>query len=320
MKIKFFSYCIAVILIISAQICPAEVVDRVLAIVNDDIVLLSDLTEALDLLKNQLEQSGTSDIEQRVILANQRPKALDQLINEKLTNQQARRLGITVNDTEVDMAVERIMAINQFSEQELIRLLKQDGMTLKDYRAQLKEQLLQQQIVNREVKSKIVITDADIKAYYEAHKDQYIGQVKYHLRHLLMKSNGTNETDRVRERMAALYQRLTAGAAFEDLARDYSHSATAETGGDLGVFESRVLAAPIRQALDGLNAGQFTPVLETEQGFQIFYVQEVINTGGKTLQEATEEIHDQLFAEMVDRKFQTWLKGLRDRAHVKVMD
>lgn len=300
----------------------AELVDRVMAIVNEDIILMSDLEAAMAPVRVQLKKSGMSEIEQRIALENQKAVMLDQLINEKLTDQQAERNGIHVSQEEVDRAIERILAVNRFSEAELKRLLKLDGIIFEDYRKQIHDQILQSKIVNREVKSKVVITDEDVTAYYEAHKDQYAGQIKYHLKHLLMRydPDGAGTNSRAYEQMQQIYKRLQAGESFDSLTKVYSQSTTAEQGGDLGVFESRLLAAPIQKAVERLSAGQFTPVLETEQGYQIFYVQEVMDVGGKPLAEASAEIQDKLYAERVEEKFKAWLTELRQRAHIQILE
>jgi peptidyl-prolyl cis-trans isomerase SurA len=167
-----------------------------------------------------------------------------------------------------------------------------------------------------------VITDVEIKKYYDDHVRQYTGVTKYHLRHILMKpaTPDPDEREKVRQEMQRLHERLKAGESFESLAKVYSQATTAQEGGDIGAFESRMLSAPIRDALTDLKAGEFTPVIDTEQGFQIFFVQELLQTGGKSIEEATPEIQEKLFAEVVEEKFKTWLQELRQRAHIQIVE
>ncbi len=300
----------------------AELVDRILAIVNEDIILLSDVDQAMAPLREKLKQAGYSDAQQRLYLTDQQRPMLQKMIDEKLTEQQAKRLNLSVSEEDVDKAIERFRAINKMSNDDLVRMLKMEGLTKETFRSQIKEQLLQTKIVNREVKSKIVITNVEIQQYYDAHQQQYTGVTKYHLRHILMKpaTQAAEERERVRQEMQRLHERLEAGESFASLAKVYSQAATAEGGGDLGAFESRMLAAPIRDALAGLKAGQFTSVIDTEQGYQIFFVEELLQTGGKSLEEATPEIQEKLFAEEVEQKFKTWLQELRERAHIEIVE
>lgn len=302
--------------------CRAELVDRIVAIVNDDIILLSDYEQFIAPYREKLKMEGYSDAQLRIILADQQPTILDQMIEEKLTQQQAKRDGITVSDEEVDSSIKRFEQINSVSDDEMRRRLKMDGLTFDAFRNQVKEQLLQSKIVNREVKSKIVVTDDEVKRYYEENKTQYIGKTKYHLRHILMKvpPHSPDVRSRVYQQMQQIYERLKKGEKFTELAKVYSQSSTAEEGGDLGFFESRLLAEPVREALEGLTSGQYTPVIETEQGYQIFYIEELVDTGGKTLEEATPEIQDKLYSELVDQKFKAWFKDLRQKAHIQIVE
>lgn len=309
-------------LLLSAIDGRAELVDRIMAIVNEDIILLSELEQAMVPLREKLKQAGYSEAQQRIFLADQQAPVLQRMIDEKLTEQQAKRLNLSVSDEDVDKAIERFKAINKMSADDLARMLKLEGLTPETFRSQIKEQLVQTKIVNREVKSKIVITNVEIKQYYDAHQQQYTGVTKFHLRHILMKpaTQANEEREKVRQEMQRLHERLQTGESFVSLAKVYSQAATAEDGGDLGAFESRMLAGPIRDALAGLKAGQFTPVIDTEQGFQIFFVEELLQTGGKSLEEATPEIQEKLFAEEVEQKFRTWLQELRQRAHIQIVE
>jgi len=296
-------------------------VDRIVAIVNDDIILFSELDKAIAVYQQMLKDSGYSDDRQR-LSRDQQSQLLEKMISDKLIDQEAKRLGIAIGEEEVDRTIERIRQVNQVSNEEMLRLFKLKGMTYDEYRTQIREQLMQSRIVNREVKSKVVITDEDVKKYYQEHKSRYAGQTKYHLKQILMQvpSSMPDERERVHRQMQQLRERLNGGETFANLAKVYSQAATAEEGGDLGLFESRLLADNIRQALEGLSAGEFTEVIETEQGYQLFYVEEVVQAGGKSFEEAKEEIHEKLSAEVTERRFEEWFKVLRARAHIEILD
>jgi peptidyl-prolyl cis-trans isomerase SurA len=302
--------------------CRAELVDRIVAVVNDDIILLSDFEKAVTPFRERLKQSGYSDARIDALLESERSAILEQLVVDKLTDQQARRHGIVVGEAELDSTIERIKQMNNMSDEELLRMLRMEGMTYETYREHLREQLLRSRIVNREVRSRIVITDEAVRAHYEENRARYAGQTQYHLRHILMRVPSHSQAERVRilGEMKALYARLQKGESFDRLARSHSQAATAGEGGDLGLFESRLLAEPVRDALQGLAAGQFTPVVETEQGYQIFYVEDVVHSGGRSLEEMKPEIQEKLYAEMVDQRFEAWLAALRQRAHIQIIN
>jgi peptidyl-prolyl cis-trans isomerase SurA len=301
--------------------CRAEVVDRIVAIVNDDIILLSEWEAAMGAYQQMLKESGRSEA-LLPLSHEQKSQLLDKMIDDKLVDQEAKRLGITISDEEIDHAIDSIRQINKVSKDDMLRLFKLKGMSLEEYRTQIKEQMMQSRIVNREVKSKVVVTEEDVKQYYQAHQAQYAGQTKYHLRHMLMRvpSNLPEDRERVYRQMQQLRDRLKAGADFAGLAKVYSQSSSAADGGDLGTFESRLLAKNIRQALEGKGAGEFTDVIDTEQGYQLFYIQEVDHTKGKRLEDVKEEIHQKLYSEMIEQKFQEWFKTLRQQAHIEKLE
>lgn len=301
----------------------AELVDRIVAVVNDDIILHSELDEALSVIEAGLERQGYSPAEKMRILQGQRKKALDKLIYDKLTDQQVQRNELKIGEEEVDATIVRIREANKLSEEELLHALEMDGMTYDEYRNQLKDQMLRSQLVNREVKSKIVITEEDVKRYYDAHQEQYVGSVKYDLRHILINVSpdaDPSEKSVALKQINLIRERLRSGEPFEKMAERFSQAPTASRGGRLGVFGAHLLTENILKALQGLDMHQFSDVVETDQGYQIFYLDDIINTGGKTLEEATPEIYDKLFAEVVDETFNTWLQDLRKRSHIQILE
>jgi peptidyl-prolyl cis-trans isomerase SurA len=302
---------------------PAELVDRVVAVVNNDIILQSELVQALFPIREKIKQEGYSEAEQEEILSQQRPRMLEQMIIEKLTDQQAEKYKIQIGESEVDATIERIKQVNGFSDERLRQMLALEGLNSETYRIKIKEQLLRTKLVNLEVKSKIVVTDSDVKAAYEKNQEQYSGQIQYHLRHILLKVSpdaAKGQREEVFQKMRFIHERLKAGEKFDQLAEVYSEAGTAARGGDLGYIETRVLAPQIKEGLKELKHGQFSSILDTEQGYQIFLLEEIRHAGGKTLEEVKAEIQDRLYAEIIDQKFNSWLKDLRERAHVEIME
>ena len=301
----------------------AELVDRVVAVVNNDIILQSEIIQAFAPVREKLKQEGYSEAQQRMILAEQQPRMLEQMIIEKLTDQQVEKYKIQIDEAEVDATIARIRQVNALDDESLRQMLELEGLSFEAYRAKIKEQLLRTKLVNLEVKSKIVVTDTDIKAVYEKNKEQYAGQSQYHLRHILLKVSpdaSAGQREQILQKMHFIHERLKAGESFAQMATVYSEAGTARHGGDLGYMEIRLLAAPIQQGLKDLQKGQISSVIDTEQGYQIFLLEDVRHSGGKTLEEAKPEIQDRLYAQIIDQKFQNWLKELRERAHIHIIE
>lgn len=317
------SVAVALFGICMGRIARAELVDRILVVVNDDIILLSELEQVMATLKASFDNRGVATDQQRRILNDQRPKVLEKLIRDKLTDQQVARYKLEVSDEEVEATIQRIRDANKLNEEEFRRAVELDGMAYETYRNQTRDQILRSRLINLEVQSKIVITDVDVKKYYDAHIEQYAGHTKYELRHILLRfpsdASDLQKTEAA-EKMDVIRQRLEAGVAFEELAQQFSNAPTAADGGKLGVFGTNLLTKEIRDAIKGLQPKQYSQVVETEQGYQIFFVEDILQTGGKTLEAATPEIRDKLYAEVVDQKFKTWLEDLRKRSHIQILE
>ena len=301
----------------------AELVDRIVAIINDDIILLSELDQAMAPIKQSLAKQGYPSNELSQLMAEQRTKMLEQMIYGKLTDQRIKRYGIKIDDQEVDATIDRIQKANRLSEERFRQALAMDGMTYDTYRRKVKEQLQRSKLVNYEVRSKIVITEKDVKTYYEGNWDRYQGNTKYHLRHILVKvAPDAGELERTKgyQRAQAVYKQLQKGKPFAKMAAIHSDAPTAKEGGDLGIFEASYLTDQARQALAGLDKGHFSSVVKTEQGYQIYFIEDTMSAGGTSLDEVRSEIEDKLYAEQVDRKYRTWIEELRQRAHIQILE
>lgn len=299
----------------------AEIVDRIVAVVNDDIITLFELNRSFKPYAEKIRALGYPIDKERKMLFKVREDMLSRLIDQKIKDQEIKRFNITISEKEIDQTIERIKEANFYTDEDLRAALAKDGLTMEEYRKQMKEQILRKRLVNLKVTSKIVITKEDVKSYYENHSDKYGGEKKYHLRNIIMKVSplvDEKEKLEVKTRMDEVLAKLKAGQSFETMAMTYSESLASE-GGDLGLFGLYELLPQLQKAIKGIKAGEFTPVLDTEQGYQIFFVQEIVNTPEKPLEEVSPEIERILFNEIVDNKFQSWLEDLRKQSHIKII-
>lgn len=314
--------CVVEGLFVKVSVGYPVVVDRIVAVVNDDIVILSELNEKILPYVEKLKTFGYSREKEQEILYKVREDVLNRLIEQKLKDYEIRNSNITVDEAEIDNAIERIKETSFFTDEDLREALARDGLTLEAYREDMKEQILRSKLINYKIKSKIVITREEIRAYYDNHKEDYSGDTEYHLRNIIMKipvfasEDGKQE---VIKKMEGILDQLREGESFEDLARNYSESSLASSGGDLGLFVLSDLSKNIQEAVMGLNPGEFTPVIETDQGYQIFFLEEIIDATGKTLEAVSPAIEEKLYNEALDKKFQTWLSDLREQAHIKII-
>jgi peptidyl-prolyl cis-trans isomerase SurA len=301
----------------------AETIDRIVAVVNDDVITLAELNKVAKPYIDKVRTLGYMPEQEKQMIFKVRKSMLERLVDEKIEDQEIKREKIEISEHEIDRTIERIKETNYYTDEDLRAGLARDGLTMAEYRKRIKEQILRTKLVNLNVKSKIVITKEDIKAYYEKHPDKYGGKKKYHLRNIIMKVPDLATSDKrleIKAKMEEVLKELKAGQSFEALAKKYSESAAASDGGDLGVFEFDSLSPMLQKAIKKIKPGGFTPVLDTDQGFQIFFLQKIIETPGKPLDEVSPEIEQILFEQVADKRYHDWIQGLREQAVIRIIE
>lgn len=307
---------------VDAHSAEGVLVDRIVAQVNDDIITLYELNRKAAPFIKRVQAMARPLEEERRMIYELREKVLNQMVDEKLTDQEIERYNIRVSEEAIDNTIEEMKKQRRMTDQQLRDSLQKEGLTMEEYRTQMKNQILRVRLVNREVKSKIVITDEDIRAYYEKNKAQYVGEGRVDLRHAMMAvspSAGEAEKQALRDKMAVIRQKVIDGTPFDDAVRESVPSSEIKDVGYLGSFALNDLAPQILAALEGLKAGDVTDIVDTGQGLQFFYVEAMSEGQGKTLEEVSAEIENILYDEIVNQKFITWLTDLRERSHIRII-
>ena len=301
----------------------SELVDRVVAVVNNEIITLYELNRAFSPYVVKIKKLGYPPEKERQTLFQVRKDVLGQLIDGMLANQQVKRDKITVSQKEIDNAIERMKESRQLTDEQIRQGLESQGMSMEEYRKEIEDQILRTKLVNREVKSKIVITKEDIKAYYESHREKYAGVKKYYLWNLYIKvssDSGSLERSNARSQMEAIFTKLKQGRPFESLVDEIKQSSFDVQGTDLGFYRLEELSEQLQQVVQKLDAGEFSDVLDTDFGYQIIYVQKIEDSQAKKLEEVESEIEEVLYKEFVDNKYQEWLELLRARSHIRIIN
>jgi peptidyl-prolyl cis-trans isomerase SurA len=305
-----------------ATAAEAAVVDRIVAVVNEDIVTQYDIETLLRPTIQSLKSQGLPPERERQTLSRLREEILDNLINTKLTEQEVKRYKIAVTDEEVENHIRQVKQRRSLTDENLKAGLAQEGLTLEEYRKEVKLQIQRSKLVNREVRSKVVITQADIKDYYEKNRSKYGGGKQYYLWNLFVKLP-PRAAPADRQAAKALLQEtlaeLNRGRSFEEQVRLTADGAKGVLGSDLGLFRIEELTPQLRDAVEGMKPGQVSGILESDFGYQVLYVQQISETAGKPMAEVEAEIQELLFRERVDSRFGAWLADLRKNSHIKIM-
>lgn len=314
--------CMVMCLLTSARDIHSEVVDRIVAVVNDDIITLSELNEAMRPYEQKILASGYTSERERQMLFRVREDMLNQLIDQKLTDQEIARYKLNVSDNEIDQAIERIKKTNSLTDEGFRAALEREGMSMEAYRQRMKEQLLRANLLNKEVKSKIVITREDVRKYYDEHPDLYKVTQSYVLETILSRpepSRADISNAVSRNALETLLPLLRSGKPFSDIVSTVQQPGLDLRQIELGEYRLDVMAPEIRDTVTRLKPGDYSEVIETDQGFQVFRVLEIRKNAGKTLEEATIEIEDKLYREILDARFNKWLQELRKKSVIKIV-
>ena len=314
--------CIAVVSAVFAGFAAAqqaELVDRIVAVVNSDIITLYDLNRAFKPYEANIKALGYPPDKERQTLYQVRRDLLSQLIESQLADQQIKREQISVSQQEINSTIERMKEARSFTDEQLRQGLAAQGITMEEYRKEIESQILRTKLVNREVKSKIVITEVDIETYYNSHLEKYSGDKKYYLWNLFIKASGADKKDALEE-MKAIEYRLKQGQSFESLVKELNEGSAAVQGTDLGLYRPDDLSEDLQGVVAGLKPKQFTKIMETSFGYQIIYVQTIEDQPAKPLDEVKAEIRQLLYDEFVDNKYQVWLDDLRERSHIRIIN
>ena len=279
------------------------VVDRVIAVVNDDIITMSDLLREM--------QKRTDITDQRLVL--------EGMIDRKLQMVAAKRNGIDVTDRELTEGIGDIMKRNNMTPAQFELALAKEGLTLEQYRIELREQMTLSRLFNKYVRSGLAVDDAEARAFYDKNTKQYALPEELKVRHLVVAVPEKASLDQVKEaqeKAAALMERIRTGEDFVRLIREYSSSPSAKQDGDLGFLQRGQAIPELEEAAKSLKPGEFAGPVRCEDGFHIIRVED-IRTLVQPFEKVKEEITKMLFEQKMENTYRVFLQALRSEAHIE---
>jgi peptidyl-prolyl cis-trans isomerase SurA len=243
-------------------------VDRIVAVVNKEVITLSELNEAVGTAERQLRRQGTQPPE-RAILERQ---MLERLILDKAQLQMARETGIRVDELQVDRAVQRIAESNKLTLGEFRRALESDGVSFDAWREDLREQIILTRLREREVDDKIQVSDTEVDLFLQEAKALPAERVEYNLAHILVRVPDQASPERIEQarlRAEKVVAQARSGEDFSRLAASYSDAPDALQGGLLGWRTQDRLPELFAQTLLELKPGEVSNIMRSPAGFHI---------------------------------------------------
>ncbi len=320
MRKPILSILIFVIFGLSEGISGATIVDKIVAIVNGEIITLTELDHYYSKLRNGSNAAGNPGKKRAKILESRR-KVLDLLIEEKLVDQQCKKLSIRVSARDLDMALENVKKLNAITDEQLESALMAEGLSLEDYRQQLREQIRRAKLVSRVVRKKVILDEESLKEFYSEHIERFKEPDQIRASHILIvipREADDLLVEAYRHKGKTILEKLRRGEDFQGLARVYSDDASAKNGGDLGFFKRGELLPEFELAAFSLQPGQVSGLVRTRIGFHIIKVTERKEGSIIPYEEVTEKVKDQYIKEESERLYEVWLKKVKAESFIEV--
>ena len=295
-----------------------EVVEEIVAVVNDDIITLSDYRDMFELRMNELRGAQLPQAEYDQQYAMLKKELLNLMITELLLLQKARELNLNVSD-QVKAMIQKIKTDNNMtSDADLRRAVEQQGMTYETWFKQYEEGMMRQAVVYTEVERAIVLEDSEIVQYYKKNPAEFTRPTEYKLHAVYLASEG--RTPEACEALkAAVDAKLKSGAAFADVAGELSDPPMKESKGDLGTFKAGELDKSLESGVEKLKAGEVGAWINNKNGWYLINLVEKKDSHLLPFEDARKAVEEKIYNAKRAEKTEAYIKTLRERSYVRIL-
>lgn len=298
---------------------PVTVLDRIVAVVNDEVITRNELEERVKLAMRQLREQGTPPPPKDAL----ERQLLERMVTDRVQLQFAKETGLRVDDTELDRAIGRIAQDNKLTSQQLRQVLEKDGIPFAKFREDIRNEIVMTRLREREVDTKIVVTDGEIDNFLSLQQRTTDTNDEYNVSHILVVVPENASPEQIQTRRARAeqaYAQLKSGADFRQVAVAFSEAPDALQGGMMGWRQSSRLPTLFTEALRPLKGGELTPILRSANGFHILKLNDKRGGGAAVIVQQTHARHilvkmNELVSESEARNR---LLGLKERLENKV--
>jgi len=323
------------------------VVEEIIARVNNSIITRSDFARSNEQLKEEIKQQDPNNSAKAY--AEKQHDVLRDLIDRQLLLEKGKDLGITADTELIKRLDEMRKQMNLDSMEDLEKAAQAQGVSFEDFKQNMREQIITQQVIGREVGSHLNITKEEQQQFYEAHKSEMEQREEIRLSEILVSTKpaasagktpdpaappsaegsaattpppapapSETEVATTEEKAKGLLDQIHKGAAFEDVAKKSSDGPSAAQGGDLGYFKRGTLSKELEDRTFAMKAGDVTDVIRTKQGFVILKVTEHQMAGVPTLKQVEPRIQDALYYQKLQPALRSYLTKLREDAFIDI--
>jgi len=301
------------ILALGGALLRADIVEEIVAIVNGEVITLSDYKEQFNsmvqLLRSQL--SGEAYFKEYEKL---KDNLLDMMITDLLLLQKAREKGLNVKE-QVKATIEQIKKQNNLeSDEELMQAMRSQGIEYNQWVKQLEENYLRQAVIYSEVDRTIVLDDSEIVQYYKQKPQEFVVPPEFHIKVIYLSSTNPG----VEEKKQEISAKLKNGGKFEDLVAEYSEGPK-DNGGDLGFFKKGEMDKALEAAVEKLKVGEISDWVEARNGWYLIKLEEKKDSYQKKFDEARKEIEEKIYLEKRQKKIEEYVNKLKEESYIKIL-
>jgi peptidyl-prolyl cis-trans isomerase SurA len=286
----------------------ADMVDQVIATIDGTPVTQSDLERYVG------ERGGTEE-PTREDLAN--------YVTEELLRKEAKAHGVQVDEAQIEAYIAQVKAQRGLTDAQFEAALEEQGLTVDVYRREVGAELEKGELMNREIRNRVSVSNEQVRRYYDAHEDDFALAERVRLRMILIPLPADAPPEaaaRAEVAVRVLHAKLEGGESFGEMARQFSAGPGAEQGGDLGFFERGQMVKPLEDVAFRLKAGSISHPIRSPAGFHILKVEEREGSVEQSFEAVAEMIREQLYQQELQERYERWLRAeISDAHHVEIL-
>lgn len=304
-----------------AHAAEQELLDRVVAVVNDEVITQAELDTFLRPVYEQYSKEYSGQ-ELMKAINEVRQKILSQMIEDKLVYQEAVAQGIVVKEEEVEKEFQEFKSKMEKPE-ELDQMLEREGLTMKSLRERLKKQAMVRQLQDREIRSKVIISPAKVEDFFKNNPDQFKTKERIRVRSLTIKKSEETRSkgltdEKAKQRMDLLEQKIKLYRNFDQIVTDFSEDSLAKQEGLGDWIERGAMIESVDNVIFNTPVGQLTGIVETPIGYHIFRIEAKEPAKVRTFDEVKDQISGYLFQQESNARFKDWMEEVRKAAYISI--
>jgi peptidyl-prolyl cis-trans isomerase SurA len=327
---KSLLFCFALVAGILFLLVPARldaqskgvVIDEIVARVNNSIITLSDYQKAAQSLRDEIAHDCPTCPPAKIDseYKDRQKDLLRDLIDQQLLVGRAKDMGISV-ETDLVKRLDDVRKQNNLATMDdLEKAVESSGIAWEDYKTQLRNNLLTQEVIRQEVSNHLDISTDEVKQYYDAHKQEFNLPEQVELGEIFLSTEGKSpeEISAIHTKAEDLHNRIVKGEDFDEIAKRYSEGSTAKDGGDLGRYQRGQLAPQLENIVFKLDKGQVSDVIQTKTGFEILKVLDHFQAGLQPMDKVSSQIMNEIYKTKMEPALRSYLAQLREESYVMV--